>query len=117
VEQLLAAGAAVDTAAPGAEWTALMEAALLGHASIVEVLLAAGADVNADYEWTALLQAAGRAHPAAVELLLAHPNIYPAVVAAAEANIGLSAQDGGGEQGTAAVHQLFASWHLAQNAG
>ncbi len=47
-----------------------MAAAGGGHAPIVEVLLAAGAEVNAT-GWTALMGAAGGGHERTVDLLLA----------------------------------------------
>jgi hypothetical protein len=94
-----------------------MEAARVGNASIVELLLAVCADVNAaaNNGFPALVVASRRAHAAAVEVLLAHPRIHPSV-AAAEAAIGEQAHDEGpdAELRAASVREAFARWHRAQ---
>ena len=76
VPQLLARAGKLKTSDPCFEdqhGTSLMAAAHLGHASLIPVLLAAGAEVDcamAD-DWTALLFAAQQGHAAAVQALIA----------------------------------------------
>lgn len=71
VRWLLSHGAAVHR--PDHQWTALHYAAFAGHAEIVDLLLAAGADVNARSTngSTVLMMAVREGHEALVERLLA----------------------------------------------
>jgi ankyrin repeat protein len=79
VQQLLAAGAAVD--APGAAHpnNPLLLAANSGHVAVAEALIAAGAAVNrVSQGWTPVLAAVRSGHAACVRLLLqsgANPNL------------------------------------------
>ncbi len=70
VSRLLAGSAELQTSSDG--WTALHAAAVQGHADVVAILLAAGADVDAldEYGSTPLLNAAGPSNAASVALLL-----------------------------------------------
>ena len=69
-------GAHADANSPNADGqTALMLASSLGSRKIAELLIAAGANVNAVENFrgqTALMWAAAENHPDIVELLLAH---------------------------------------------
>ena len=74
VERLVRAGADPNAALPSGE-TVLMTAARTGNLGAVNVLLAHGADVNANGHWqgqTALMWAVAEGHAGIMEVLIAH---------------------------------------------
>jgi len=91
VRSLLNDGAEPDWDGPRG-FTSLIVAASRGHKEVVQLLIKAGANVNADASWTALTFAADRGNESMVKLLLdsgayidlSMPGGYSALMAAAE---------------------------------
>jgi len=85
----------------------LLDQAWEGDAAVVELLLAAGADVDAKDEagWTALHDAATRGYDDVVELLL-----VAGADVEAKSNTGWTALHYAAQEGHAAVVELIESW-------